>query len=136
MKKDNNTTKTIIRHLLFVDNIPRLTYPDWVSLNNSLIFMLKYSILILEQMVWCLHRKQGRKYWSEKWQKLFPLPHFFSLSLCKHWVSFLNLLLQSNLYKTIIYGATQKWLSWAGGCLIKHLYKTMTKQMWSSFTGF
>ena len=29
--------------------------------------------------------------------------------------------LQSNLYKTITLGTTQKWSSWAGGCFIKHL---------------
>ena len=32
--------------------------------------------------------------------------------------------LQSNLYKTITLGTTQKWSSWAGGCFIKHLHKT------------
>ena len=40
---------------------------------------------------------------------------------CKH-----TLLLQSNLYKATTLGITQKWPSWTGGCLIKHLYKTTT----------
>ena len=38
--------------------------------------------------------------------------------------------LQSNLYKTTTRGTTQKWLSWAGGRLIKHLYKTNVNQIW------
>ena len=45
-------------------------------------------------------------------------------------------LLQSNLYKTTTLGTTQKWSSWAGGRLIKHLHKTTTKQMWSLLAGF
>ena len=45
-------------------------------------------------------------------------------------------LLQSNLYKTTTLGTTQKWSSWEGGRLIKHLYKTTTKQMWSLLAGF
>ena len=48
MTKQENATKAIIRHLLF-NNFPCLTYPAEVSLINSLIFMLKYSILVLEQ---------------------------------------------------------------------------------------
>ena len=33
-------------------------------------------------MVGCLHNKQGRKYWSEKWQESLPLPlHTLSYSL-------------------------------------------------------
>ena len=49
--KQENATKTIIRHLLF-NNFPCLTYPAEVSLINNLIFMLKYSILVLEQDGW------------------------------------------------------------------------------------
>ena len=45
-------------------------------------------------------------------------------------------LVQSNLYKTTTLGTTQKWLSWAGGHLIKHLDKTATKHMWSFLAGF
>ena len=44
--------------------------------------------------------------------------------------------MQSNLYKTTTLGTTQKWLPWAGGRFIKHLYKTATKQMWSFLAGF
>ena len=44
--------------------------------------------------------------------------------------------LQSNLHKTTTLGTTQKWLSWAGGHLIKHLYKMITNQMWSLSAGF
>ena len=44
--------------------------------------------------------------------------------------------LQSNLYKRTTVGTTQKWLSWAGGCLIKHLYKMATNHMWSFLAGF
>ena len=51
-----------------------------------------------------------------------------------HWWA--HLLMQSNLYKTPTLGTTQKWSPWAGGCLIKHLYKTTTKQMLSSLAGF
>ena len=36
-------------------------------------------------------------------------------------------IIQSNLYKTTILGTTLKWSSWAGGYLIKHLYKTTIK---------
>ena len=35
------------------------------------------------------------------------------------------------MYKTTTLGTTQSWSSEAGGCLIKHLYKTATKQMGS-----
>ena len=38
---------------------------------------------------------------------------------------------QWNLYKTTAIRTTQKWSSWTGGCLIKHLYKTITNQIWS-----
>ena len=46
--------------------------------------------------------------------------------------------IQSNLHKTTTLGTTQKWSSWAGGCLVKHLYKTFTKQMLflAGFFGF
>ena len=40
-----------------------------------------------------------------------------------------------NLYKMITLGTIQKWSSWAGGRLIKHLYKTPTNQMWSFLGG-
>ena len=43
---------------------------------------------------------------------------------------------QPNLYKTSTLGNTQKWLSWAGLHLIKHLHKTATKQMCLSLAGF
>ena len=33
-------------------------------------------------------------------------------------------------------GTTQKRSSWAGSCVIKHLYKTTTKQMQSLLTSF
>ena len=39
--------------------------------------------------------------------------------------------MQSNLCKTTTLGNTQKWSSWTSGRLIKHLYKTNTKRMWS-----
>ena len=39
------------------------------------------------------------------------------------------ILMQSNLYKTTTLGTTQKRSSWAGDCLIKHLYKMTTNQM-------
>ena len=42
--------------------------------------------------------------------------------------------LQSNLHKTTTLGTTQK--SWAGGHLIKHLYKMITNQMWLLSAGF
>ena len=38
---------------------------------------------------------------------------------------------QSNLYKTNTLGTTQKWSSRKGCCLLKHLQKTTTRQMWS-----
>ena len=44
--------------------------------------------------------------------------------------------LLSNLYKTTTFGTTQKESSWTGGCLIKHLYKTTTNQIWSFLEGF
>ena len=45
-------------------------------------------------------------------------------------------MIQSNLYKTNILETTYKWLSWAGCCLMKHLHKTTTKQMWSLLADF
>ena len=39
-------------------------------------------------------------------------------------------ILQSNLHKTTTLGTTQKRLSWTGGCLIRHLYKITTNQIW------
>ena len=39
----------------------------------------------------------------------------------------MKIMFQSNLYKTTALGTTKKWLDWAGGCLIKHLYKITTK---------
>ena len=44
--------------------------------------------------------------------------------------------MQSNLYKKITFGTTQKWLVWAGGCSIKHLYETTTNQIWSLLARF
>ena len=44
--------------------------------------------------------------------------------------------LQSNLHKTTIRRTPQKWSSWPGGCLTKHLYKTVMKQMWLFLAGF
>ena len=44
--------------------------------------------------------------------------------------------IQQNLFKTTTFGTTQKWSSLAGGRLIKHLYETATKKMWSSLAGF
>ena len=41
-----------------------------------------------------------------------------------------------NLCKTTTLGTTQKWSSWAGGRLVKHLYKTTTDEMWSFLAGF
>ena len=46
-----------------------------------------------------------------------------------------KILVQSNLYKTTILGTSQKGSSWTGGRLLKHLYKTTTKQIWSFWTG-
>ena len=37
---------------------------------------------------------------------------------------------------TVLLGTTQKWSPWTSGCLIKHLYKMTTNQMWSFFAGF
>ena len=42
----------------------------------------------------------------------------------------------SNLYKMTTLGTTQKSSSWTDGHLIKHLYKTATKPMWSFLAGF
>ena len=43
--------------------------------------------------------------------------------------------IQSNMYMTITLGTTQKWSSWPGGRLIKHLYQTNANQIWSFLTG-
>ena len=42
--------------------------------------------------------------------------------------------LQSNLYKTITLATTQKWLSWTGDCLIKHLLQTKSGHSWQGFS--
>ena len=47
-----------------------------------------------------------------------------------------NEAVQSDLHKTTTHWTPQKWLSWAGGRLLKHLYKTTTNQMWSFLAGF
>ena len=44
--------------------------------------------------------------------------------------------IQSNLYKTTSLGTIQKWLSWTDGCLIKHLSKVTTNQIWSFLAGY
>ena len=44
--------------------------------------------------------------------------------------------LQSNLDKTTILRTPQKWSSWPGGCLTKHLFKTVIKQIWLFLAGF
>ena len=44
--------------------------------------------------------------------------------------------IQSNLYKTTTLGTTQKWSSWTGGRLIKHLYKMTANQSRSFFGRF
>ena len=49
---------------------------------------------------------------------------------------FLNDEIQSNLYNTTTLGTTQKWSFWTGGRLIKHHYKTTTKQIWPVVAGF
>ena len=55
--------------------------------------------------------------------------HMSKMTCVKHnWASLCNIV-QSNLYKITTLGTNQKWSSWAGGCLIKHLYKTATKQI-------
>ena len=43
---------------------------------------------------------------------------------------------QLNLYKTTILGTTQKWPSWTGSRLLKHLYKIFTNQIWLLLAGF
>ena len=86
MEKEN-TTEIIIRQLLF-DNFLRLTYPNKVSLNNSLIFMLKYSILVLEQDGWMFTQKTRKKILIRKVAGIIVAPtlllFFFSLSISKH----------------------------------------------------
>ena len=47
-----------------------------------------------------------------------------------------ELILQSNVYKTTTLVTTQKWSTWTGGRLIKHPYKTITNQIWSLLAGF
>ena len=37
--------------------------------------------------------------------------------------------IQSKLYMTTTFGTIQKWSSWTGSCLIKHLYKMTTTQI-------
>ena len=48
----------------------------------------------------------------------------------------MKLVIQSNLYKITTFGTTQKCFFWAGGRLIKRLYKTTTNQIWSLLAGF
>ena len=44
--------------------------------------------------------------------------------------------LLSNWYKTTSFGTTQKWSSWTGSRLIKHLYKTATNKIRLFMGGF
>ena len=52
---------------------------------------------------------------------------FLSVTICH--------VLQSKLYKMATLGTIQNWLSWIGGPLIKHLYKTTTNQLWLLLAG-
>ena len=66
---------------------------------------------------------------------LLSIGIFMTLSLAPlepFWADFSVLLigLSSNLYKTITLGTVQKWLSWTGGNLTKHLLKMTTSQMY------
>ena len=49
---------------------------------------------------------------------------------------FISLQLQSNLHKTTTFGTTKKWSPWIDVRLTKHLYKMITKQIWSFLAGF
>ena len=53
-----------------------------------------------------------------------------------HDLSIKMFFIQSHLYKMITLGTTQKWSSWTGGRLIKHLYKMTTNQIRSFFGRF
>ena len=65
------------------------------------------------------------------------IPGFFTISTEPFFIITFNFFaIQSNLYKMTTLGTTQKWSSWASGCLIKHLYTITTKQMWSSLAGY
>ena len=46
------------------------------------------------------------------------------------------MIVQSDLYKMTTLGTTQKWSSWAGGCLMKQLYKMTTNQVWLFLAAF
>ena len=61
--------------------------------------------------------------------------------LCKCWQS---IYWPQDIFDTTIWGRYispwkwngDKWSAWADSCLIKHLYKTTTNQMWSFLAGF
>ena len=62
--------------------------------------------------------------------------YFFISSFCILGYKKMKMDIQSNLYKSTTLGTTQKWLSWTGGCLIKHLYKMTSNKIWSFLAGF
>ena len=77
--KKENTTRTIIKHLLF-DNFPCLTYPDQVSQINNLIFMLKHSILVLRLDGWMFTLENKEENIDQKSGKnCYPYPLFLNI---------------------------------------------------------
>ena len=63
--------------------------------------------------IWKEYKKKEYNQHSQRIQKQWSLAN-----LCK-----VTFILQSNLYKTTILRATQKWSSWTVSCFIKCLYK-------------
>ena len=49
---------------------------------------------------------------------------------------YFNVVLQSNLYKTTIFGTTQKCSPCTGRRLIEHLYKMTANEIWLFLAGF
>ena len=83
-EKTKNTTKKIIRHLLF-DNFTCLTCPDNVSLVNSLIFS--------SERRWFNRQNREEKNNQKSGKNRCPYPAFFYFSLNIRRASFLKYLL-------------------------------------------
>ena len=102
------------------------------SKKSEILFKIRISFLsnqtdLLNKVIW---------FTPPSVEKFIALTLWFVVIFSGTSTTMLALQIQWNLYKTTTLGTSQKWSPWAGGRLIKHLYKTATKQMRSSLAGF
>ena len=97
------------------------------SVYDSAQYVLSYNLAnIMVDRIWVMPVMVDGK---QKYLKMFVLQQALQWNIVTssvYRVMYWWLLLQSNLYKTVTLGTTQKSSSCAGVRLIKHLYKTTT----------